>query len=966
MLLRKPAWRAVLKLIRPSPRAWSRDARARAAQVVYKRAREQYQYNNLGDRNSFRLLAVQSKGEGIDPLIRISLAEFDIDNAPPYNALSYTWKIDEPIRKKALRWAVFLIWVYIAIALDFLMGKIFNILPDGSQLFSKARKLYERTGVAPRASKIQHRLILLFMPAINAMSPLDQKWPTRLAISRFSKIQKILKRVVSKAYRKLNWVCRGEFIDVFDEDRKQPARLIVCNGMWHLVGLNLYNALREVPTSRTEFWWVDAICVNQENLTERGSQVDLMAEIFGKAEKVIVWLGVVSPFNEQAPKFLTTLPSFERSVENRQATGEGEREEESSPQGITTSQAIASLQSQLPQWLSVLHLICRTWFRRVWVLQEAMLARQIEFRLGPHTILPEQLMAGFQWFGYLVPRYRLFGGLGPTVLEYFRKWTKDSIEVLRIRSIIAKGDRFQLEDYLFIARGRDATDPKDLAFAGFFLVDQNPRKTVMGTTVDPLKTDYHKTIRQIYQDCAHHVINGPSGIRILSLVENRASENRFLPSWVPDLRKPQLPLPLWTFGGGLYETWPPAQDFHAISVCDNVLNLVGIQWDDVLIVGEDLLEFRSGSECEHPTSSSYGILEILSCIGTIYDPTGEPTVAALWRTLIFDLFHGQHPAPTNLAEGFLVFFVSSICEGLRLKHMWTQTGLRHVPGSPPPGYPQSGAIGFQSDTKIAEFLEKYDSPEYPFRAVMQEFLGPDQMSRLFSNLATQNPLQTDRKQAPDLENIGSPSHSSFVSEKESLGVNSEVLFDRNTGQQINNISVPYAEPSISLVSQFVKDYDLYAASVGETFLGRRIFLTKKGYLGLGPAHIQENDTVMLVNGGYVPYIFRREARRRRDSGEFRELIKMLDLSKNGESLFESLVSDDITYPVMEEILGDVEHFYKKPQSASTRNENPQGLGESSGGATVYWILVGEAYVHGIMHGEGLEHEGLKPELIQVS
>jgi len=47
------------------------------------------------------------------------------------------------------------------------------------------------------------------------------------------------------------------------------------------------------------------------------------------------------------------------------------------------------------------------------------------------------------------------------------------------------------------------------------------------------------------------------------------------------------------------------------------------------------------------------------------------------------------------------------------------------------------------------------------------------------------------------------------------------------------------------------------------------------------------------------------------------------------------------------------------------NENPQGLDESSGGTTGYWILVGEAYVHGIMHGEGLEHEGLKPELIQV-
>jgi hypothetical protein len=407
--------------------ASSQSAEVYVTNCPQKRTHEEYRYNNLGGLNSFRLLAVQSKGEGIDPLIRVSLVEFDIDNAPPYNALSYTWKIDEPIRKVVLRYALFFIYGFIASALDILREKIFNTLPDSSQIFSKARKLYERTGVAPRASKIQHRLISLFMPAIKAMSPLDQKWPTRLAISLFSEIQKILRRVIAKAHRKLDRVCGGDFLDVFDfidKDPKQSTKLNVCDGMWHLVGLNLYNALREVPTSRTEFWWIDAICVNQENLTERGSQVDLMAKIFGKAEKVIAWLGVVSPFNEQAPKFLTTLPSFEGLVENHQGTGKEEREE-SSPRGITTSQAFASLQSQLPQWLSLLHLICRTWFRRVWILQEAVLARDLEFRLGPHTILPEQLMAGFQWLDCIVTRHPLFGGSGPTLLEYFNKWTNE-------------------------------------------------------------------------------------------------------------------------------------------------------------------------------------------------------------------------------------------------------------------------------------------------------------------------------------------------------------------------------------------------------------------------------------------------------------------------------------------------------------------------------------------------------------
>jgi hypothetical protein len=39
------------------------------------------------------------------------------------------------------------------------------------------------------------------------------------------------------------------------------------------------------------FLWVDAICVNQEDLEERSSQVVLMSAIYSSASEVIVWLG---------------------------------------------------------------------------------------------------------------------------------------------------------------------------------------------------------------------------------------------------------------------------------------------------------------------------------------------------------------------------------------------------------------------------------------------------------------------------------------------------------------------------------------------------------------------------------------------------------------------------------------------------------------------------------------------------
>jgi hypothetical protein len=39
------------------------------------------------------------------------------------------------------------------------------------------------------------------------------------------------------------------------------------------------------------FWWIDAICINQEDVLERNQQVNLMTRIYKKAVGVHIWLG---------------------------------------------------------------------------------------------------------------------------------------------------------------------------------------------------------------------------------------------------------------------------------------------------------------------------------------------------------------------------------------------------------------------------------------------------------------------------------------------------------------------------------------------------------------------------------------------------------------------------------------------------------------------------------------------------
>jgi hypothetical protein len=52
-----------------------------------------------------------------------------------------------------------------------------------------------------------------------------------------------------------------------------------------------YLRLRDRP----RMLWIDAICVNQDDLEERSQQVQLMAEVFKLAERVVVWLGEATP-----------------------------------------------------------------------------------------------------------------------------------------------------------------------------------------------------------------------------------------------------------------------------------------------------------------------------------------------------------------------------------------------------------------------------------------------------------------------------------------------------------------------------------------------------------------------------------------------------------------------------------------------------------------------------------------------
>ncbi|KAI1314023.1 hypothetical protein F5Y03DRAFT_380872 [Xylaria venustula] len=111
---------------------------------------------------------------------------------------------------------------------------------------------------------------------------------------------------------------------------------------------------------------------------------------------------------------------------------------------------------------------------------------------------------------------------------------------------------------------------------------------------------------------------------------------------------------------------------------------------------------------------------------------------------------------------------------------------------------------------------------------------------------------------------------------------------------------------------------------------RTLFLTQEGLLGLGGCWIEEGEVVMLVESGYVPYIF-----------ESAEEKAKKDVKETEEKL-EKFTNE----PQPQATKKNKDHAQLK-----TRLEKLQSRMGKQGGA---WALNGEAYVHGVMHGEAID------------
>ncbi len=91
---------------------------------------------------------------------------------------------------------------------------------------------------------------------------------------------------------------------------------------------NLEAALRRMRLhDRSRILWAEAICINQQNIMERGCQVGLMGRIYSECKRVLVWLGDEEPGDEVAFSFANSEPKGYDVFQDCRATADEKGQE---------------------------------------------------------------------------------------------------------------------------------------------------------------------------------------------------------------------------------------------------------------------------------------------------------------------------------------------------------------------------------------------------------------------------------------------------------------------------------------------------------------------------------------------------------------------------------------------------------------------------------------------------------------
>lgn len=301
----------------------------------------------------------------------------------------------------------------------------------------------------------------------------------------------------------------------------------------------------ETPTET--FWWIDAICVNQQDLDERAHQVSLMTQLYRSAKLVNVWLGEKTETTATAMRLVRYIGykpvglEDERSWTYIRKPGQTHR-----PAGpgkphvkLPIEWIVDSAEEKATNYAALIALFSRPWFSRVWVRQEIALPSAVRIHCGDEQCTWDELMRAAATLAYYADDH------GAASLQNKTRFLthatnvscfQNAIALDEVRSATSSGSRYiAFKDLAFHTRDCLSTDPRDKVYAMLPLTDPDEV---------PVVADYRKSQFEAYEMVLTTLMR--SSLDFLAACQYGISSPQ-RPSWVPDFSQPWIAQPIWPY-----------------------------------------------------------------------------------------------------------------------------------------------------------------------------------------------------------------------------------------------------------------------------------------------------------------------------------------------------------------------------------------------------------------------------------
>jgi hypothetical protein len=379
---------------------------------------------------------------------------------------------------------------------------------------------------------------------------------------------------------------------------------ITLDGHTFQVTRNLAAVLRRLRgRTRKRYLWVDAICINQTDISERKNQVMKMKMIYERSIQALVWLGEEAEGSGAAMDLIDKMTDADTPDE-----------------WIRTSLERAE---DLWQWQALGHIFARPYWRRVWIRQEVAVATEVYVLCGNRTQKWTTLVMACEILSQNLFEFdSIVAEISPYTSGYHQ-----AIFIDTIRENIRDAGSAGFQNMLFHNRACESTDPRDRVYAVLGIVNNDE--------VKGLEPDYSMQKEEVFRAAVESLIHNTRSLDVLSACQDPERESG-LPSWVPNFEvdwKAQI-LRVKEGGENLYHASAdiPVEGDSIQRPNENALAINGIICDEV----EDIGDLYKDDSTLNKVLETWRQIALKTLTLKRLALTEHEIFESYWRTLIAD------------------------------------------------------------------------------------------------------------------------------------------------------------------------------------------------------------------------------------------------------------------------------------------------------------------------------------------